>query len=333
MNVVILMWNPEISSFKMEDFLGGMKNFNRFGLNWSVWEYEKVHQYDHFFMVRVGAGHSGIVMSGLIMKAPYKGTDWRGEGREVYYVDVRPSVMVNPDSELLMTTEELSAHFPDFDWTGGHSGRVLSEEDSVKLMNLWELHQDGHADDFKDANLARRDDDDMDPVYMLYCMKDFLKDYVYEVHTNADEDYDYLDDISYCITLKNPDGEELFIDLEGELTLSYGDWHTHYYASYDEYERLKEDITSLFNNEFGLVTFYVDGKWFGGSTTSNPITNKEFAIEIVKDVYGDIKEFMRKINQKGVEVSCKFWDSKLNSSVTLAPKEVPLPTRKKSVKT
>ena len=325
MNAVILLWNPEISSFKMDDFLNGMKNFNRFGLNWSVWEHEKVHQYNHFFMLRVSGDNTGIVMSGLITSAPYKGEDWSGKGREVYYVDLRPAVMVNPDSDLLMTTEELSAHFPTFDWTGGHSGRVLSEEDSVKLMNLWELHQDEHHDEFKNSLLAQRDDEAIDPVYKLYCMKAFLKDYCYEVHTNADEGYDYLDDVSYCLTLRNTDGEELFIDLEGEFTLSYGGWHTHYFASDSEYECLKEDIISILTSKLGAVTLLVDGKWFGSSTTPSPITTKEQAIEKVRDVIDNTREFVRKVHRKGVEVTCKFWDGKLDSVVVLAPEEFPLP--------
>ena len=325
MNAVVLMWNPEISSFKVDDFLNGLKDFDHFRLNWSVWEHEKVHQYNRFFMVRVGGDNTGIVMSGLIMSDPYKGKDWSGKGREVYYVDLRPSVMVNPDSSLLMTTEELSAHFPAFDWTGGHSGRVLSEEDSVKLMNLWELHQDEHLDKFNDSLLAQRDDDDIDPIYKLYCMKAFLKDYAYEVHTNADDGYDYLDDVSYCLTLKNADGEELFIDLEGEFTLSYGGWHTHYFASNSEFECLKEDIISILANKLGAVTLLVDGKWFGSSTTPSPITNKEQAIEKVRDVIDNTREFVRKVHRKGVEVSCKFWDRKLDSVVVLAPEEFPLP--------
>lgn len=327
MNAVILKWNPEISSFKMDDFLNGMRDFDHFRLNWSVWEYEKVHQYDRFFMIRVGCGNTGIVMSGMIVSAPYKGKDWSGKGREVYYVDLHPSVMVNPDSSLPMTTEELSAHFPTFEWTRGHSGWVLSEDDSVKLMNLWELHQDKHLDEFKDSFLVQRDDDDIDPVYKLYSLRAFLKDYPYEVHTNADEGYDYLDDVSYCITLRNADGDELFIDLEGEFTLSYGGWHTHYFASNSEFECLKEDIISLLTNKMGAVTLQVNGKWFGSSTTSSPITNKEQAIEKVRDVIDNKREFIRKMHRKGVEVSCKFWDRKLDSMVVLAPEEFPLPKR------
>ena len=323
MHAVILMWNPSVSSFKMEDYLEGMRNFNQFCLNWSVWVHEKVHQYDRFFMVRVGGERTGIVMSGLIMSAPYKGKDWSGKGREVYYVDLRVSVMVHPETNLLMTADELSELIPDFDWRGGHSGRVLSEEQSVRLMNLWELHQDRYADDFKNPLLVQRDDTAYDPVYKLYALKEFLKDYPFEVHTNKDEGYDYLDDISYCITLKNADGYELFIDLEGEFTLTYEGWHTHYLVDNYNYECLKEDITSILNNSWGAVIFYVDGKWFGSTTTSFPITTKEQAEEKVQEMFGDTDEFMEKIRQEGVEVVCKFWDTSLNSTVRLAPKELP----------
>lgn len=159
-------------------------------------------------------------------------------------------------------------------------------------------------------------------------MKAFLKDYAYEVHTNADEGYDYLDDISYCLTLKNPDGEELFIDLEGEFTLSYGGWHTHYFASNSEFECLKKDIISILTNNLGIVTLLVNGKWLGRSTTPNPITNKEQAIRKVRDVIDNTSEFIRKVHRKGVEVSCKFWNKKLDSMVILAPEEFPLPKRK-----
>ena len=156
-------------------------------------------------------------------------------------------------------------------------------------------------------------------------MKAFLKDYAFEVHTNADEGYDYLDDVSYCLTLKNADGEELFIDLEGEFTLSYGGWHTHYFASNSEFECLKEDIISILTNKLGAVTLLVNGKLFGSSTTPSPITNKEQAIEKVRDVIDNKREFIRKVHRKGVEVSCKFWDRKLDSVVVLAPEEFPLP--------
>lgn len=321
MNAVILMWNPDISSFKMDDYLNGMQQFNNFSLNWSVWEHEKTHQYDRFFMVRIGSTNTGIIMSGMIMSEPYKGEDWKGKGREVYYVDLNVSVMVHPERSLLMPSEKLSKQIPDFNWFGGHSGRVLTEEQSIKLLNLWELHQDSILNEFKDSRLAQRNDSFFDPVYKLYSLEAFLKEYTFEVHTNTDEGYEYLDDISYCITLNNAEGNELFIDLEGEFTLTYGEWHTHYMATNDGYECLKEDILSILQNKWGIVVFIVDGKWFGSSTTEFPITTPKRAIGKVEYVFGEAKEFINEIQEKGVEIQCRYWDSSLDAIYQISPQE------------
>ncbi len=64
MSVVVLRWNPEISSFRMENFKNAMKesqNTQNYMLNWSVWEHEKVHCGDRFFFAssRFGQGWCG----------------------------------------------------------------------------------------------------------------------------------------------------------------------------------------------------------------------------------------------------------------------------------
>ena len=324
MNAVILKWNPEVSSYTIDEHLKGMEHFENFHLNWSVWDYDKIHKWDPFLMVRVGNGNTGIVMSGIVLSEPYKGEDWSGKGRDVYYVDLRITIMVHPESLLVLTTDELLEQIPDFEWTHGHSGVVLSTEKSMKLLNLWELHQENHAADFGNASLVRSEKYEIEPAFKLFCLESFLKGYEYEVHTSADEGYDYLSDLSYCITLKNKDGDELFIDLEGDFTLTYGGWHTHYFATPEDYECLKDDISAILTNKMGTVTYVVAGKCFGGSTTEQPITNKEEAIKKAKEMYGDIKEFMQKIHDEGVELRCRYWNSVLNSNIVIAPNEIPL---------
>ena len=121
MNAVILKWNPEISSYTMEDHLNGLKHFENFRLNWSVWEHEKIRKWDPFIMVRVGNGNTGVVMSGVVLSEPYKSKDWSGKGRDIYYVDLRITVMVHPESPLVLSTNKLSEQIPDFEWTHGHS--------------------------------------------------------------------------------------------------------------------------------------------------------------------------------------------------------------------
>lgn len=156
MNTVILMWNPSISSFKKEEFrhfISIMRNHDEdgmpfyydeednfrddTGINWSIWDYENVSYGDRFFMVRVGEGKTGIVMAGSIMSEPYKDEDWSGKGREVYYSDLFCECMIDSDAAPYISTKELEEAMPDFDWSGGHSGRVLDETTAEKLEVMW----------------------------------------------------------------------------------------------------------------------------------------------------------------------------------------------------
>lgn len=126
MNTVILFWNPEISSFKYDDFGYAIRNLNNEPFNWSVWEHEKARKGDSFYLVKCGGErNNGICMSGHFISDPYLGEDWSGKGREVYYMDMKIDVAINPKYFPVLPAEDLQKVFPDFDWTGGHSGRIL----------------------------------------------------------------------------------------------------------------------------------------------------------------------------------------------------------------
>lgn len=150
MNTIILFWNPAISSYSLHDFQRELKDvFDCYNdMNWSVWEHEKAHAGDRFFMVRCGEGKTGICMSGYFSSKPYKGEDWSGRGRETFYMDLEPDVMIHPEYLPILTTEKLMAEIPSFDWTGGHSGRLLDKKDAEKLENLWSEFVDNNEDIF-----------------------------------------------------------------------------------------------------------------------------------------------------------------------------------------
>jgi len=146
MKTFILMWNPAISSFKMEDFRDFIKNLNEYwfgdkeeymGLNWSIWDHEQAEYGDRFFMVRVGEGKTGIVMSGTLRSDPYEAEDWSGKGRKTFYMDLLCDIVVDSEKAPHITTEQLMEKIPGFDWTGGHSGRLLDTELAEQLEVLW----------------------------------------------------------------------------------------------------------------------------------------------------------------------------------------------------
>ena len=136
----VMRWNPEISSHKVVDFEHAMGDFydDGFYYDWSVFDYEKVHVGDRFFMLKVGNGNTGIVMSGIIVSLPYKDEDWRGKGRDVRYVRMIPDCMVHPDKTKIISTQSLDEELPGVNWNEGHSGVLLSNEQASKFDELWQ---------------------------------------------------------------------------------------------------------------------------------------------------------------------------------------------------
>ena len=143
-NTVILMWNPSISSYTMDRFVADLyalaDGWDFYGFNWRIWEHDKARDGDKFFMVKVGPGTNGIVMSGEFTSEPYQEEDWSGKGREVFYMDMEPKEMIHPDRCPLLTSEELAKEIPDFVWNKGHSGQLLTEEQADKLQELWDKY-------------------------------------------------------------------------------------------------------------------------------------------------------------------------------------------------
>ncbi len=131
-----LMWNPAISSVKMEDHLNDISNLFTGVFSWSVYDYKKAKKDDRFVMVRCGDGKTGIVMSGVFASNPYQAGDWRGKGRKVFYMEMAPNFIADPEKAEILTTEVLQKVIPSFDWSGGHSGRMLVEDQARQLEEL-----------------------------------------------------------------------------------------------------------------------------------------------------------------------------------------------------
>ena len=141
MKTVILKWNPAFSSYSMLHYLSDMNYLREEGVSdydWSVWDHDQIHEGDRFFWVKVGLyGQTGIVASGKITSEPFKGEDWSGKGRETYYVTFLPDVLLNPDALPILSCEELEKAIPDFEWSKGHSGLVLYDDQAQKLEAVW----------------------------------------------------------------------------------------------------------------------------------------------------------------------------------------------------
>lgn len=151
MATVIFKWNPAFSSYTMKAFLIDLsycKDDDYMNYNWSVWDYDKIHEGDEFYWIKVGLGQTGIVGHGTITSAPYEGEDWSGKGRKTFYVNFEPDVLINPDALALLTCKELSEAIPDFEWHKGHSGLVLNDRQAEKLRCIWADYLGSNKKDF-----------------------------------------------------------------------------------------------------------------------------------------------------------------------------------------
>ena len=141
MATYILFWNPAISSYSQERFENDF--WEGYGVgNWSFNEYEKIQPGDRFYMVRCGEGNVGIVMKGLILTEAYESHDWSPKNRvHIHYADIYQNFTINSFEDVkLLTPDELTKEIPDFNWYGGHSDRLLNEEDAKNLDALWDKY-------------------------------------------------------------------------------------------------------------------------------------------------------------------------------------------------
>lgn len=157
MSTVILKWNPGFSSYTMARFLGDLEKCARSGkdeteMNWSVWDFDKVHVGDTFYMLKVGYGQTGIVARGTLTSEAYAGEDWSWRGRPTKYCNLNFEIMINPDAFPLLDSFALAQAIPDFDWKGGHSGLVLTDEQAERLEGRWSEYLQSQAEYFDKAS-------------------------------------------------------------------------------------------------------------------------------------------------------------------------------------
>ena len=152
----ILRWNPAISSITIHNHIDSIAHIDDWEFNWSVYEWEKAHEGDRFYMMRVGDGNTGIVMSGIFISEPYTERDWNRvrKTKEIHYMDMQPNYIVNPETMPIITTAQLQEAIPDFEWSKGHSGALLTDDQAERLEYLFEEYLAAVKDMADGENLA-----------------------------------------------------------------------------------------------------------------------------------------------------------------------------------
>ena len=164
-------------------------------------------------------------------------------------------------------------------------------------------------------------DSDLDPMKKIDDILTILDAYSPTVHRQGDSDpeYNYLEPDCACVTLCNPfDNSKMFIDLEGEFTLSYKNWHRHYDGCVSQYQILIKDIMEILGNRSCIATLYVgtDKKWAGDTLVAKGQAEQADIRKIFKFVL-KYPEFKGRASQNGGAVELIFWNPAFDKEIIL----------------
>ena len=143
----------------------------------------------------------------------------------------------------------------------------------------------------------------------------------YELHrkneADSDDEYKYLQENDICITVKNPYGKyPMYIDLEndGEFTLSYYKWHSHYYGEEWDYNMLCQDLKDILQNNKCAVIINSNKRWIYSGLSEEKI-GKDYNYK--NDLKKLPKEFQREIKELKGNIELFYWDAKDNAVIDI----------------
>lgn len=162
---------------------------------------------------------------------------------------------------------------------------------------------------------------EINPVDQLDALKALFRDVKIEIHYPGDtsEEFKYLADDNVCITVLNPyQDEKMYIDLGDEFTLSYGMFHSHYFAEDSEYENMVADIRNILQNKMCVASIYHYGsrKKCLGST----IVTRDMMSRPIKETFHFVlkfPEFKKKVADYGGEAQFFFWNPADNRTIDI----------------
>ena len=127
-----------------------------------------------------------------------------------------------------------------------------------------------------------------------------LSAYNPEVHTNNVDGFDELEDVDY---------------VDGEFTLGFGGWHTHYNPYRKDYEDCLRTLNGILENRTAAVKVMSNGEWCGSWITSaDKCTKKDLIIEARRIMH---RELIEKTKRNGYQIECSFFDKSKNSVFTI----------------
>lgn len=318
MKLFILRWNPNISSFRNETYQEIVKRAYEMddfpvGMNWSIRDWKNAKTNDIFILQQVGTDNDGFVMIGKFSSNPYEEDSWRKDDSKIHYADLGLFTVFDRNSKKSMSADEYEKLFSFTKWHGGHSGELIEGKEADNILE--KLSKDLIKEKLWDKNTLKYFKDDFicqNYIDEKILADDFVKkfkSYNPVVHTNKEDEFDWLEDGSYSVCIKTPSGDNLFADFEGELSLYFGGWHTHYESTDVGYEALLKRLNSILNNETCAINAKItDEDWLGCMMLENANLTLNDQELILKELnFVGKKEINRMKKEHGI-IQVSYWN-------------------------
>ena len=122
------------------------------------------------------------------------------------------------------------------------------------------------------------------------------------IHTNSDDGFDWLEDGCVSIIIDN----RMYIDLEGQITLGIGSWHTHYDAYRRDYNYFLNNLKGILDNEKCSMDIFCKDEWlYSNLIDAVGITEDGLKEQVWKELN---RESRHKIVLNGYRIECRFMD-------------------------
>ncbi|WP_374949424.1 hypothetical protein [Mucilaginibacter sp.] len=143
MSAYLFGWNP--IKFAWEDLEKDIREVYKNGKiidNWSVASHKRIQPGDKAYLVRLGAEPKGIFGSGHIASEPKLSVR---NGRHHYRIDIAVDVLLNPDTERILTFDILkTGNLSEQTWTPQASGISIRPHLVEELEGVWLNFLGGH---------------------------------------------------------------------------------------------------------------------------------------------------------------------------------------------
>ncbi len=142
-------------------------------------------------------------------------------------------------------------------------------------------------------------------------LMELFKDFPIITHTNEEQAYEYLGEGDVELEILQPKrGGSLFIEITGEFTLSFGDWHMHYYPDLYYFSELKKDALAIVRGEYGMVSVLEKGQWRGATLLREKISPDISGEALIKKL-GD-SALLQGLKGKVASFHIEYWGWQLH---------------------